>query len=168
MDLERILGVPFFIVALTPSCCAEPIWIKVSGWWQIQLFYYGTSSRIVFVRFLGELKTPKRYFEINWPLSNVKTKREISSNLWGLLKKPQNHQRIAYLKLLVELFSGTLALLPPFAADAAAMISGCCTILIRLSNLKSLSVKTELRRITGLESMPENKWQVRYFKESIS
>ena len=27
-----------------------------------------TSSRIVFVRFLGELKTPKRHFEINWPL----------------------------------------------------------------------------------------------------
>jgi hypothetical protein len=32
------------------------------------LYYYGTSSRIVFVRFLGELKTPKRHFEINWPL----------------------------------------------------------------------------------------------------
>ena len=26
---------------------------------------YGTSSRIVFVRFLGELKTPKRHFETN-------------------------------------------------------------------------------------------------------
>ena len=33
-----------------------------------QLYYYGTSSRIVFVRFLGELKTSKRHFEINWPL----------------------------------------------------------------------------------------------------
>ena len=31
----------------------------------IQLYYYGTSSRIVFVCFLGELKTPKRHFEIN-------------------------------------------------------------------------------------------------------
>ena len=31
-------------------------------------FYYGTSSQTVFVRFLGELKTPKRHFEINWPL----------------------------------------------------------------------------------------------------
>ena len=30
--------------------------------------YYGTSSWIVFVCFLGELKTPKRHFEINWPL----------------------------------------------------------------------------------------------------
>ena len=29
---------------------------------------YGTSSRIVFVRFLGELMTTKRHFEINWPL----------------------------------------------------------------------------------------------------
>ena len=30
--------------------------------------YYGTSSRIVFVHFLGELKTPKGHFEINGPL----------------------------------------------------------------------------------------------------
>ena len=30
--------------------------------------YYGTSSWIVFVRFLKNLKTPKRHFEINWPL----------------------------------------------------------------------------------------------------
>ena len=35
---------------------------------KIQLYYYGTSSWIVFIRFLGELKTPKRHFEINWPL----------------------------------------------------------------------------------------------------
>ena len=33
-----------------------------------RLYYYWTSSRIVFVRFLGELKTPKRHFEINWHL----------------------------------------------------------------------------------------------------
>ena len=33
-----------------------------------QLYYYGTSSRIVFVHFLGELKIPKRHFEINLPL----------------------------------------------------------------------------------------------------
>ena len=43
--------------------------------WYLQFFrktnelnYYGTSSRIVFVRFLEELKTPKSPFEINWPL----------------------------------------------------------------------------------------------------
>ena len=35
---------------------------------KIRLYYYGTSSRIVFVRFLEELKTLKRHFEINWPL----------------------------------------------------------------------------------------------------
>ena len=34
----------------------------------IQFYYYGTSSRIVFVRFLGELKTLKRHYEINWIL----------------------------------------------------------------------------------------------------
>ena len=32
---------------------------------KIQLYYYGTSSRIVFLRILGELKTPKRHFQIN-------------------------------------------------------------------------------------------------------
>ena len=29
------------------------------------IYYYGTSSRIVFVRFLGEVKTPKINFETN-------------------------------------------------------------------------------------------------------
>ena len=33
---------------------------------KIWLYYYGTSSRIVFVRFLGELKTSKIHSEINW------------------------------------------------------------------------------------------------------
>ena len=37
------------------------------------LYYNGTLSRIVFVRLLGELKIPKIYFEINWPLSGIKT-----------------------------------------------------------------------------------------------
>ena len=32
---------------------------------KIRLYYDGTSSQIVFVRFLGELKTPKRNYEIN-------------------------------------------------------------------------------------------------------
>ena len=35
---------------------------------KIRRYYYGTSSRIVFVCFLWELKTPKRHFEINWAL----------------------------------------------------------------------------------------------------
>ena len=35
------------------------------------LLCIGTSSRIVFVHFLGELKTPKRHFEINWPLVDM-------------------------------------------------------------------------------------------------
>ena len=30
-----------------------------------------TSSRIVLVPFLEELKTPKRHFEINWPLNKI-------------------------------------------------------------------------------------------------
>ena len=34
--------------------------------------YLDTSGRIVFVRFLEELKTPKRHFEINCPLAGNK------------------------------------------------------------------------------------------------
>ena len=30
--------------------------------------YYDTSGRLVFVRFWKKLKTPRRHFEINWPL----------------------------------------------------------------------------------------------------
>ena len=43
----------------------------------IQLYYYGTSSRIVFVRFLGVLKTQKRHFKMNWPLHRPK------SSIWS-------------------------------------------------------------------------------------
>ena len=43
---------------------------------KIRLYYYGTSIRIVFVRLLGELKTPKRHFEINWPLAGNPSKAE--------------------------------------------------------------------------------------------
>ena len=32
-------------------------------------YYYDTSGRLVFVRFLEKLKIPKRHFEINWPLN---------------------------------------------------------------------------------------------------
>ena len=37
---------------------------------------YDTSSRIVFVHFLGELKTQKRHFEINWPLVVDRSKKD--------------------------------------------------------------------------------------------
>ena len=47
----------------------------------IRLYYYGSSSWIVFDHFLGELKTPKSAFEINWPLAwSLKTNHE-----WSLL-----------------------------------------------------------------------------------
>ena len=47
-------------------------WTKI-----ICLYYYGSSSQIVFVCFLGELKTTKRHFEINWPLVAPQWKPEI-------------------------------------------------------------------------------------------
>jgi len=53
---------------------------------------YVTSIWIVFVRFWEELKTPKRHFEINWPLKTI----------WATLKvvKPwilQNKQTIEFI-----------------------------------------------------------------------
>ena len=41
-------------------------------WTKNQIYSYGTSSRIIFVRFLGELKTPARHFEINWSLGHMR------------------------------------------------------------------------------------------------
>ena len=32
------------------------------------LYYYGASSQIVFIRYLGELKTWKIHFKVKWPL----------------------------------------------------------------------------------------------------
>ena len=44
--------------------------LKMNEW--IRFYYYDTSSWLVFVRFLEELKTPERHFEINWPLADLK------------------------------------------------------------------------------------------------
>ena len=41
-------------------------------WTKNQIYSYGTSSQIIFVRFLGELKTPARHFEINWSLGHMR------------------------------------------------------------------------------------------------
>ena len=54
---------------------------------KIRLHYYGTSSWIVFVRFLGVLKTPKWHFEINWPLALKNDKKGISDRLKLLTTK---------------------------------------------------------------------------------
>ena len=64
--------------------------------WYLQFFqktnkkirrnYGGTSSRIIFVRFLEELKTKKRHFEINWPLKmNLEVRLNQIMNLLLLL-----------------------------------------------------------------------------------
>ena len=36
---------------------------------QIRLYYYDTSGRVVFFRFLEEIEDTKKHFEINWPLA---------------------------------------------------------------------------------------------------
>ena len=48
------------------SKCFFGIFNSPQNWMKKKLYCYGTSSQIVFVCFLGELKTPKRHFEINW------------------------------------------------------------------------------------------------------
>ena len=72
-----------------------------------QLYYYSTSCRFVFIRFLGELKTPKRHFEINWPLlsqaPNLNTEKNMLASfvMTNLLSKRKSWCR--YTK------SGTMA-----------------------------------------------------------
>ena len=51
---------------------------------KVQIYYYGTSSRIVYVHFLGELKTPKRHFEI-------KLFQKISTYFFGFTKQKAVH-----------------------------------------------------------------------------
>ena len=41
---------------------------------RIQLYFYDTSSRLVFARFLEEIEDTKNHFEIIWPLGNCKLK----------------------------------------------------------------------------------------------
>ena len=53
---------------------------------------YGTSSRIVFVHFLEELKTQKRYFEINRPLTSV------ISKLWQANNIPMPDNKIIFIE----------------------------------------------------------------------
>ena len=52
---------------------------------KIRLYYYDSSGRLVFVRFLGEIKDKKRHFEINWPLKEGGAWS--SSAWWGSSKK---------------------------------------------------------------------------------
>ena len=63
---------------------------------KIQLNHYNTLGRLVFVHFLGELKTSKRHFEINWPLK---------TSFCYSWKKSLNWQNIFHFILLkVKLF----------------------------------------------------------------
>ena len=43
-------------------------------------FRYDRSKVFFFIRFLGELKTPQRHFEINWPLEYNEWKKVFLSN----------------------------------------------------------------------------------------
>ena len=49
---------------------------------KIWLYYYGTLNQKIFVRFLGELKTPKRHLEINWPENCVPQQDQYISEIW--------------------------------------------------------------------------------------
>ena len=55
---------------------------------RIRLYYFDTSVRLVFVRFLEEIDDPKNHFEINWPLKKLiliifhECARKYSSHVW--------------------------------------------------------------------------------------
>ena len=53
------------------------------------LYNNGTSSRIVFVRFSGELKSPKRLFENKRPLDD----RKINKFTWYVCEKNNSKQQ---------------------------------------------------------------------------
>ena len=56
---------------------------------EMRVQYYETSGRLVFIRFLEELKTPKIPFKINWPLT------VLQAGLWCTISFSiclENHQ----------------------------------------------------------------------------
>ena len=61
---------------------------------KIRLYFYDTSGRLVFVRFLEEFEDTKRHFEINWPLSEFKFVRFLSNltkfSIFFRPKRPAN------------------------------------------------------------------------------
>ena len=62
-----VVKLNFFVCFLGELKIKSVSW-KIEPLQYIAIYYNGTLSQIVFVRFLGELKTPKRHFEIKWPL----------------------------------------------------------------------------------------------------
>ena len=66
----------------------------------IQLYYNGTSSRIVFVPYLGELKTPRRHFKINWPLGQifVAFSAYLNFNIWSGFLNRTRHFKFAKMR----------------------------------------------------------------------
>ena len=67
---------------------------------KIRLYNHGTSSRIIFIRFLGELKTRKGHFEINWPL--VVTMHQ--KNIWVCYLCSKTHSLFSYISREVWLW----------------------------------------------------------------
>ena len=73
---------------------------------KIPLFYDVTSSRIVFVCFLGELKTPKRHFEINWPLEGAITNFwRFWSTLFVVIKLISMYKQVYFYFRLIYLYT---------------------------------------------------------------
>ena len=57
---------------------------------QIQFYYYDTSGWLFFVLFWKKLKKPKRHFEINWPLVDIRVDK------WWFLFNFCNHHYGGY------------------------------------------------------------------------
>ena len=72
----------------------------------------GTSNRIVFVRFLGELKSPKRHFEINWPLEKIKLFQKLIDQRLKLHLWLHAQPEIQILKVIYSILSTNFIFAP--------------------------------------------------------
>ena len=122
---------------------------------KIQLYCYGTSRQIVFVRFLGELETPRRHFEINWPLGRNHLPSDfIWINFW---------EKILIISLhcdckLRKFQSGTILMKPEWCQQ----FSTWCEKLVDKpiwNRDKSPSRAVGTRRHRGVTPPPPSRWK---------
>ena len=76
---------------------------------RIWLYYYDTSSRLVFVRFLEEIEDTKKYFEIIWPLGRYFRYPARKAGLFKILHHITELQHCMRLKIVLHNSSHTRA-----------------------------------------------------------
>ena len=92
--------------------------------------YYATSCRFVFVRFLEELKIPKRHFEINWPLQIEFDKSQLCFKMLFVFVVLQKSSTPPKPPAPVPVFSGLLNIVAPVVAGLLVLGIGCLMCLV--------------------------------------